>query len=91
MLKVNNFLSVYEYIPKPAEITDEEIQEKIKEAYLRFQPSVSFNNVDWDDYETLMGIITGCYRWSDLDLIETIFEYGSELLRRKIKDLIKAY
>lgn len=92
MLKVNNFLSEYEYIPNPSEITDEEIQEKIKETYLRFHPNIPFNNIDWDDYETIMGLITGCYIWSRSEFQEIVIEYGTELLRRKIRDLIfKAY
>lgn len=95
MLKVNNELSEYEYIPNPTEITDEEIKNKIMELYLKFHPHLTFNNIDWDDYETLMGLITGVVVWgngSGKDYNFMVIEYGSELLRRKIRDLIfKAY
>ncbi len=101
MLKVNNFLSEYEYIPNPSEITDEELQEVIIFQYNRvheFQnTSIVFksDDIDWESYETIMGLITGCYNWDfsfALDSKLMVMEYGSELLRRKIRDLIfKAY
>ena len=95
MLKVNNFLSEYEYIPNPAKITDEEIQEKIAELYLKFYPGINFELVDFDDYETIMGLITGVAGWSNgsgMDYNFMVIEYGTELLRRKIRDLIfKSY
>lgn len=95
MLKVNNFLSEYEYIPNPVEITDKELQKKIAELYLKFHPGINFELVDFDDYETIMGLITGVTGWSNgsgKDYNFMVIEYGTELLRRKIRDLIfKAY
>ena len=68
-------------------LTTEELINKINNIYAKFYPDWGeiSTEINWNDYETLMGLIMGSIRfksYNDLNVNEKVCEHITELIRR---------
>lgn len=87
MLRCDQF-DTYEY--NANEMSIQELKDIIQKNYSRFHPTLIID--DWDNLETLLGLIAGVMDWrssSDLEIRFKTVEYVSELLRRKILEALE--
>ena len=72
--------------------TNEELIEEINIRYKKFHPSFNIYELDLNNFEVLVGIISGVMDWrsyTNLSIREEVIEFASELIRRKIEKIRK--
>jgi len=87
-LIINDYLDSYEYLSDPMHITDDELTNKILEIINIEYPNVKKEDIEWFNYDTIMGLIFGVSTMTSVMFYkrrEEVEEYLAEWLRRIIK------